>query len=111
MPPEDLEPRVTALEGQVRAHNREIAAVRKLAAAVDRDVSEMRGFRRATVASMNAMREDIVELRQEMTGMRQEMNGMRQEMRSKFALTAAGQERIVELIQQVLDAHGGPAPA
>lgn len=55
VPAEDLEPRVTALEGQVRAHSQEIAAARELA--------------------------------------------------------ASGQQRIAELIQQVLDARGGPAPA
>jgi hypothetical protein len=118
MQPENLEPRVTALEGQVRdlrgevqANHVYIAAVRELTAAVDRDVSEMRGFRRATIATMNALREDMVDMRRDITGMRHQMSGMRQEMRSKFAITAAGQERIVELIQQVIDAQGGPAPA
>lgn len=111
VPPENLESRVSALEGQAQAHQSEIAAVRELAAAVDRDVSEMRGFRRATIASMNALREDMVDMRDDIVDIRKGMVGMRQEMRSKFAVTAAGQERIVELIQQVIDAQGGTAPA
>ncbi|WP_024440940.1 hypothetical protein [Mycobacterium sp. UM_WGJ] len=83
-----------------------VAAVRELARAVDRDVSEIRGFRRATVASVNTLRTDMVDMRRDITD-------MRQEMRSKFALTAAGQERIAGLIQQVIDGQGGtaqPAP-
>lgn len=83
-----------------------VAAVPELARAVDRDVSEIRGFRRATVASVNTLRTDMVDMRRDITD-------MRQEMRSKFALTAAGQERIAGLIQQVIDGQGGtaqPAP-
>lgn len=146
MQPENLEPRVTALEGQVGELRGEVAAIRGLARAVDRDVSEMRGFRRATIASFNALRADMVDmrqdmndlrqdvgnLRQEMGGMRQDMNDIRQdmndgfrradeqfaqvnngfiEMRGKFDITAAGQQRIVELIQQAIDTQGGAAPA
>lgn len=33
------------------------------------------------------------------------------EMRAKFDITAAGQQRIVELIQNVIDAQGGTARA
>lgn len=118
MPPENLEPRVTALEGQVRdlrdevrATKVDVAAVRQLVSAVDRDVSEMRGFRRATIASVNALREDMVNMRNEMSDMRHEMTDMRQEMRTKFDVTAAGHRHIVDLIQQVIDAQGGAAPA
>ncbi|MEZ0362632.1 hypothetical protein ACAG26_02855 [Mycobacterium sp. pUA109] len=104
MPPENLESRVTQLEGQVRelrgrvrASERDAAAARVLAGGADRDVGEVRDevrdFRTATIASFNALREDMID--------------MRQEMRAKFDLTAAGQQRIVELIQTVIDAQGG----
>lgn len=99
MPPENLESRVTALEGEVQAAKVEVTAVRELIRAVDRDDSEMRGFRRATVASLNALRADMVDMRQGMVD-------MRQEMRAKFDVTAAGQQRIVELIQTVIEAQG-----
>lgn len=136
MQPENLEPRVTALEGQVRglrdevqATRVDVAAARELASGVDRDVSEMRAFRRATTASFNALRADMVDMRGEMRGfrrattasvnalradmvdMRGDMTDMRHEMRTKFDLTAAGQRHIAELIQQVIDAQGGTAPA
>lgn len=81
MPPENLEPRVSALEGE-----------------------ELRDFRKATTASFNAMRQDMVDMRRDMT------DGFA-DMRSKFALTAAGQERIVELLHTVIDTQGGSAPA
>lgn len=111
MQPENREPRVAALEREVQANKVDVAAVRELVRAVDRDVSEMGGFRRATVGSLNALREDMVDMRRYMSGMRRDMTGMRQEMRTKFGMTAAGQRHIVELIQIVIDAHGGTAPA
>ncbi len=115
MPPENLEPRVSALEGQVKALRRRVsaserdaAAARVLAGGADRDVGELgeelRDFRKATTASFNAMRQDMVDMRRDMT------DGFA-EMRSKFALTAAGQERIVELLHTVIDTQGGSAPA
>ncbi len=66
----DLEPRVAALEEQVRdltsrvrSSEQDSAAARILAGAADRDVSEIRGeirdFRRATSASFNAMRDRL----------------------------------------------------
>ena len=71
---EDLEPRVAALEDQVRelagrvdVNRQDAAAARVLAGAADRDVGEIRGelrdFRKATTASFNAMRQDFVDLR------------------------------------------------
>lgn len=78
MLPENLEQRVTALESQVReladrvrASEQDAAAARVLAGAADRDVTEFvgefRDFRRATIGSFNALREDFTALREEMT--------------------------------------------
>ncbi|PQM44752.1 hypothetical protein C1Y40_05090 [Mycobacterium talmoniae] len=131
MPSENLEARVSALEtqvrdlaGQVRATKQDAAAARVLAGAADRDVTEIRGelrdFRRATMASFTALRQDMND------GFRRMDEGFARidenfdridanfarvdngfaEMRAKFDLTAAGQQRIVELIQTVIDAQG-----
>lgn len=113
MQPENLEPRVTALQMQVRdlrnrlrASEHDAAAARILAGAADRDVGEIRGdirdFQQATIGRFNASREDMVDMRQEM------VEGF-SEMRAKFDVTAAGQQRIVELIETVIDAQGGNA--
>lgn len=112
MSPKNLEQRVSALEVQVadlrsrvRASEHDAAAARVLAGGADRDVVEMRDevhdFRRATIASFNALRAD-------MTGMHTQL---RQEMRAGFELTAAGQQKIVELLQGLIEGQGGPAPA
>lgn len=100
MPPKDLEGRVSSLEnqvadlqGRVRASEHDAAAARVLAGGADRDVGEMRDevrdFRRATVASFNAQRADVVDLRQE--------------MRTKFDLLGAGQQKIVGLLEGLID--------
>lgn len=61
------------------------------------DVGEIRGelrdFRRATIAGINAVRDDLVDLRSEMRG--------------KFDLTAAGQQHIVGLLETLIDRDGG----
>lgn len=103
----DLEPRVAALENQVRdltgrvqGTEQDAAAARVLAGAADRDVGEIRGeirdFRRATTASFNAMRQDFVDLREHVD------QGFT-EMRGRFDGTAAGLQQIAERLQAVLD--------
>ncbi|ORW09520.1 hypothetical protein [Mycolicibacter longobardus] len=128
MQPENLEARVTALEtkvrdltGQVRATKQDAAAARVLAGAADRDVTEirdeLRDFRRATTMSLNALRQDMND------GFRRVDENFRRvdekfalvdggfaEMRAKFDMTAAGQQRIVDLIQTVIDAQGRSRP-
>jgi hypothetical protein len=129
--PDGLEARVTALESQVRdliervrASEQDAAAARVLAGAADRDVSEfgdeLRDFRRATVASFNAMREDMVSMRADMGSMRQDVDGMREymhamredmdigfiEMRGKFDAAAAGQQQIIELLNGLIADQG-----
>lgn len=60
--------------------------------------TELRGFRQATTSSFNAMRPDLADLRSETR------NGFT-EMRGKFDQTAAGQERIVELLNTLIGQH------
>lgn len=104
---DELEPRVSALEGEVREirarlriSEQDAAAARVLAGAADRDVgeihSELRDFRRATTGSFNAVREDLVDLRTNLVD-------LRAEMRSKFDLSAAGQQQIVGMLQTLID--------
>jgi hypothetical protein len=105
MPSDNLESRVSALEtqvhelsGRVRANEQDAAAARVLAGAADRDVTEFRGelhdFRRATTTSFNALREDLTDLRTHVD------NGF-VEMRGKLDAAAAGQHRIVEILEQL----------
>lgn len=128
-----LEPRVAALEDQVRdlvtrvsASERDAAAARVLAGAADRDVSEIRGelrdFRRATAAGFTAMRQDFVDLRAEFGDLRAEFGDLRAEfgqlrgyvehgfaeMRGKLDGAAAGQQQIVDLLTTIIDSNPGP---
>jgi hypothetical protein len=80
--PHGLEPRLSALE------------------------SEVRDFRRATVASFNAMREDMVSMREYMHAMRDDMDNGFIEMRGKLDATAAGQRQIVELLNGLIADQG-----
>lgn len=103
----ELEPRVSALESEVRAlrvrllaNEQDAAAARVLAGAADRDVGEIRGevrdFRQATIGSINAMRNDLVDLRDDFAGLRGEMRG-------KFDMAAAGQQKIVSLLETLIN--------
>lgn len=109
--PDDLEPRVSALETQVgelnqrvRRSERDAADARVLAGGADRDVAEIRAeirdFRQATTSSFNAMREDL-------TDIRQEMNDRFAEVHGKFGTLAAGQQHIVDLLNTLIARDDG----
>lgn len=109
--PEDLEPRVAALEAQVRELNERVrrtqqdaAAARVLVGGADRDVTEIRAeirdFRRATTASFTAMREDLTDLRTDLTD-------LHTEVRCRFDTLAAGHQQIVELLSTLIDRDSG----
>lgn len=88
-----LEARLGELSQQAQAARDDAAAARHLAAANDRDVAEirteLRDFRQATTGSFNALRDDLGDLRTEMRG--------------KLDQAAAGQDRIVALLNTLLD--------
>ena len=124
MEPDSLDARVTALETQVhdlarrvQATEQDAAATRVLAGAADRDVtkfhSEVRDFRRATVASFNALRDDITDLRTQQSErfrsvderFNQVDNGFI-EMRGKLDATAAGQQQIVDILHRLIPDQG-----
>jgi chromosome segregation ATPase len=104
--PDDLEARVSALETEVRQladrvrhSEQDAAAARVLAGGADRDVAEIRGeirdFRQAATSSFNATREDLTDLRSDM------QQGFT-EMRGKLDATAAGQQKIVNLLNTLI---------
>lgn len=123
MEPNNPEARVSALESQVReltdrvgASEQDAAAARVLTGAADRDVAaiivEVREFRRATVGAFNASRAfrgDFNDLRRDYGDLRGDFNELRSgvergftEMRGKFDATVAGQQRIAELIKELV---------
>lgn len=122
--PNNLEARVSALESQVReladrvgASEEDAAAARVLAGAADRDVAaitgEVREYRRATVGAFNAFREDFSDLRQGFSDLRQDFGNLRSdvdrgftEMRGKLDATAAGQQRIADLVKELIADQG-----
>lgn len=95
------------LRRRLRAVEQDAAAARVLAGAADRDVSEIRAeirdFRQATTGSVNALRADFVDLRQDFSDLRDDVGRGFVEMRGKLDATAAGQQRIVELIESLID--------
>lgn len=117
----NLEPRVEALERQVRdltgrvqASEQDAAAARVLAGAADRDVTEfhrdLREFRQATTSSFNALRQDFVDLGQDFVDLRGHVDEGFAEMRGKFDAAAAGQQQIVALLQTIITDQGRTGP-
>lgn len=121
--PDDLEHRVSALEGEVRELRSQVqrsrqdaAAARVLAGGADRDVaeirSEIRDFRNANNRVLEAMREDITDLR---TELRSEAADVRDEMRTGFAAvrgaldaTAAGQQQLARMLTTLIEQQYSP---
>jgi hypothetical protein len=117
--PDSLEVRVAALESQMldvtkrlRASERDAAAARVLAGGADREVGEvrdeLRDFRRATTASFNALREELVDRLARIDKQFERVDMGFADMRGKFDASAAGQEHIVQLLQTLID-RGEPA--
>ena len=107
---EALETRVHELDRRVRASEQDAAAARVLAGAADRDLTEFRGelrdFRQATVASFNALREDMTDLRTEMNERFVLVDDGFIEMRGKLDTAAAGQQQIVDILQRLIADQG-----
>lgn len=92
---------------RLQAVEQDAAAARVLAGAADRDVTEIRteirDFRSATTASFNALRQDFVDLRSHVDQRFGQVDRGFAEMRGKLDAAAAGQQRIVELIESLID--------
>lgn len=105
------------IKRRLQAAEQDAAAARILAGAADRDVAEIRDFRNATTASFNALRQDFVDLRghvdrrfdqvdrrfDHVDQRFDQVDGGFVEMRGRLDATAAGQQRIVELIESLID--------
>jgi hypothetical protein len=111
--PGRLEARVDALETQVheldrrvRASVQDAAAARVLPGAADRDVTgfhgELRDFRQAAVASLNALSADMTDLRTEMNERFAQVDNGFVEVRGKLDAAAAGQQQIVDILQRLI---------
>jgi methyl-accepting chemotaxis protein len=109
-----LETQVRDLDARLTASAQDAAAARVLAGAADRDVSEFRGelrefrgelrdFRQAVASSFNALREDMndrsARVEEQFTRVDDGFTGIR----GKLDATAAGQEHITNLLQQLID--------
>jgi len=99
---EDIEARVAALEVRVEEVAADAAAARHLAAARDRDIADLTIKVDAHRAAINALgvqtaaRFDRLERR--MDGLETAVAAGFAEMRAKFDQTAAGMQRMVELL-------------
>ncbi|OKA03357.1 hypothetical protein [Amycolatopsis regifaucium] len=96
MADENLAQRVARLERQVAElseRSADSAAARVLAAGADRDVAEVRAELRAHTGTLNALREDQVDLRDD-------VRGLREEMRQGFSTVTTSLGQIIELLDR-----------
>lgn len=98
----DVQRRLSAVDARLEVVAADAAAARHLAAASDRDFSDLAVKVDANRVAINALgvqtaaRFDRLETR--FDGLESRFDGLESEMRAGFAQTAAGMERIVELI-------------
>lgn len=101
-----LETQFHELGGRVRSGEQDAASARMLAGGADRDVeqfrSEIRDFRKATMSSFNAMREDLTDLRQRVGGLETKVDTGFAEMRGRLDATAAGMQHIADLLNMII---------
>lgn len=105
---EELEARVTALEGQVRLIRQDAAAARVLAGGADRDVSAFSARLDVHKAMLDALRGTQVEHGQKIDGLEgrfdgleHRFDGLEQEMRRGFSTLAVGQSEILTLLNRL----------
>lgn len=105
--------RSTAVRGTLRSdRGGRLSAVGQddLEGRVDRDVTairaEIRDFRQATTASFNALRQDFVDFRAQVDRRFEQVDRGFMEMRGKLDATATGQQRIVELLESLINQQG-----
>ncbi len=102
-----LETQISDLNTRIRHTEQDAAAARVLAGGADRDVAEIRteirDFRQATTSSFNAMREDLTDLRSHVDNRFAAVDRGFAEMRGKLDASAAGQQRIVDLLNQLIE--------
>lgn len=101
-----VEREVIRLREQVALSSADATAARVLAAGADHDVSEVRAELRAHTQVLNALRVDQIDLRAHLDGRVNALEGKVDigfaEMRARFDQTAAGQQRIVDLLDTLI---------
>ena len=119
--PDEIDERVSRLEGEVVLARQDAAAARVLAGGADRDVAAMQSDLRGHTRSLNALRQTQVEQGHEMregfarvdsdmragfarvdAEMREGFARVDSEARKSFGLLAQGQARITELLTRHL---------
>jgi hypothetical protein len=73
----------------------------------DLESGEIRDFRQATTTSFNAMREDLTDLRDHVDRGFDNVDRGFTEMRGKLDASAAGQERVVNLLNTLIERPTG----
>ena len=86
-------------ELNLRLHN----ATRADIAEMRTDISDLRTGQADLRANVTDLRADMTDLRANVTDLREQTSNGFIEMRAKFDATAAGQQRIVELLGEIID--------
>jgi uncharacterized coiled-coil DUF342 family protein len=102
---DDIPARLAAVEDeparlrpQLRAATADSGAARVMASGADRDVGEVRGELRAHTRTMNALRQDQIDMRAELKA---EIAELRDETRRGFATVHEGMAGIVEILGRI----------
>ena len=109
--PNDINERVTRLEGEVVRARQDAKEARVLAVGADRDVSTMQVQLRAHTRSLEALRETQLEQGGEIRGLRREMREgfarVDAEARTNYTMLAKGQQRIADLLTRHIEGCSG----
>jgi hypothetical protein len=101
----DVEARLAALEARMEVVAADAAAARHLAAARDRDIADLGVKVDANRAAINGLG---VQTSARFDQLENEVRTGFAEMRGKFDQTAAGQQRIVDLLTGLISGQSGP---
>jgi hypothetical protein len=108
--PDEIDERVTRLEGEVVLARQDAAAARVLAGGADRDVAAMQSELRGHTRSLNALRQTQVEqgrqIRDGFAKVEERFVKVETEMREGFSVLAVGQAQITALLTAQLDEPG-----
>lgn len=93
-----VEDELARLRPQLRAATADSGAARVMASGADHDVSEVRAEMRAHTRTMNALRQDQIDMRAELKA---EIAELRDETRRGFATVHEGMAGIVEILGRI----------
>jgi hypothetical protein len=99
-PDDNIEGRFTRVERDVASLRDDVTTARVLAAAADRDVSEVRELRAHTQV-LNALRETQLDLRQTQLQQGQKIDNLEREMRRGFSVLNTGMAQMTTLLEGI----------